>query len=72
MKMLPLLKKFVNPAPLFLQQKWCWVKTHQADILLALFVVLLSLASFGTGYLVARSSLSGDITIETDKNGTTK
>ena len=49
-----------------------FVKTNQADILLALFVILLSLASFGAGYLIARSQFGGDITIETYQNGTTK
>lgn len=69
--MLAKIIKFVNPAPL-LKEKWCWVKTHQADILLAIFVILLSLASFASGYLVARSQLGGDISIETYENGTTK
>ena len=65
MKMLSLVQKFVktNQARL---------AARQADILLALFVILLSLASFGAGYLIARSQFGGDITIETYQNGTTK
>jgi len=41
-----------------------FVKTHQADIILVIGVILISLLSFATGYIVARTQEKEPIKIE--------
>ena len=61
--MLEKIGKFVNPAPL-LKRKWCWVKIHEVEIILAAGVIFVSLISFAAGYLVAQEQLKEPIHIE--------
>lgn len=41
-----------------------FVKTHQADIILVIGVILISLLSFATGYIVAKTQEKEPIKIE--------
>ena len=41
-----------------------FVKTYQKDIVLVLGVILISLISFSTGYLVAKDQLKGEVQVE--------
>ena len=43
-----------------------FVKTYQRDIVLVLGVILISLISFSTGYLVAKDQLKGSIQVQED------
>jgi len=42
-----------------------FVKKHQADIILVIGVILISLLSFATGYIVAKNYAKEPIRIET-------
>lgn len=41
-----------------------FVKTYQKDIVLVIGVILISLISFATGYLVAKDQLKGPVQVE--------
>jgi len=43
-----------------------FVKTYQKDIVLVIGVILISLISFSTGYLIAKDQLKGPIQVQED------
>jgi len=46
-----------------------FVKANQKDIVLVLGVILISLISFATGYLVAKDQLKGPLQVEQSYGG---
>ena len=61
--MLVNIKQFVHPVK-FASQLFNWVKTHQADIILVIGVILISLLSFAVGYIVAKNQEKEPIRFE--------
>jgi len=56
--------KFVNLADLA-----AWIKKYQADIMLVIGVVLVSLLAFAAGYIAAKESQKPPIIFEETQNG---
>lgn len=65
--MLTNLLQFINPVK-FATQLFNWVKRYQADIILLIGVILISLLSFAAGYITAKEQAKTPVRIEAIDN----